>query len=91
MTLVQLKRLALGVLVVSALAGIALEVLAVLHVFHPGHGEGWVSYWYHHAPPFSLAMGFVGCTVIVYVSKWLGKLWLQRPPDYYGDEEDGDA
>lgn len=27
--------------------------------------------------------GFVGCVVIIYVSKWIGKYWLQRPEDYY--------
>lgn len=32
---------------------------------------------------FFALFGFLGCAVIVYVSKWLGKYWLQRPTDYY--------
>lgn len=88
MTVKTLKRVAFFGLLVAAAAGILLEVLSILHVFEAGHGDGWKTYWFHHAPPYALAMGFVGCTVIVYVSKWLGKLWLQRPPDYYGEEDD---
>ncbi|MFW6206677.1 MAG: hypothetical protein ACOC5J_01955 [Gemmatimonadota bacterium] len=32
---------------------------------------------------FFAFFGFLGCAVTVYVSKWLGKFWLQRPTDYY--------
>ncbi len=32
---------------------------------------------------FFALFGFLGCAVIVYVSGWLGKHWLQRPTDYY--------
>lgn len=35
---------------------------------------------------FFALYGFLGCVVIVYVSKWLGKHWLQRPEDYYDGE-----
>lgn len=44
---------------------------------------------HHHLPhpsglPFFEAIfGAVGCWLIVVVSKWLGKVWLQRPEDYY--------
>jgi hypothetical protein len=27
--------------------------------------------------------GFFGCIVIIFVSKAIGKYWLQRPEDYY--------
>jgi hypothetical protein len=36
-------------------------------------------------PPGAVTvLGFVGCVLIIVVSKWLGKVWLQRPED--GDE-----
>jgi hypothetical protein len=47
----------------------ALDLLA-----HP-HGET----WWHHTPGFDLLFGFVGCALIVVVSKALGKAALQRP------------
>lgn len=34
-------------------------------------------------PTFYAFYGFAGCAVIVFVSKWIGKYWLQRPVDYY--------
>lgn len=67
------------------LVSIALEV-----AFPADHGPGWVSHWFHHVPGFYAAMGFGGCWLIVKASKLLGKLWLQRPEDYYG-EADPDA
>lgn len=44
-----------------------------------------VSHVWDHKVFFAI-YGFVGCVVIVYVSKWLGKYWLQRPEDYYEGE-----
>lgn len=32
---------------------------------------------------FFVVYGFVGCVVIIFVSKWLGRFWLQRDEDYY--------
>jgi hypothetical protein len=32
---------------------------------------------------FFAVYGFLGCVVIIFVSKWLGKYWLQREEDYY--------
>lgn len=34
-------------------------------------------------PLFYAAYGFVGCVVIIIVSKALGKLFLQKPENYY--------
>jgi membrane protein implicated in regulation of membrane protease activity len=46
-------------------------------------------------PGFTAALGFVGCAVLVFVSKGVGKRLLKRPESYYADpvvEEDlGDA
>jgi len=32
---------------------------------------------------FFAVYGFVGCVAIIFVSKWLGRFWLQRSEDYY--------
>ena len=34
-------------------------------------------------PGFDLALGIVGCAAIVWISKWLGRRFLQRPESYY--------
>lgn len=34
---------------------------------------------WHHVPGHMAAIGFVGCIVVVRLSKWLGTLFLQRP------------
>ncbi|HIE94292.1 MAG TPA: hypothetical protein EYQ83_16060 [Acidobacteria bacterium] len=62
---------------VIAAATVSLDLLA-----HP-HGE----MWWHHAPGFDLVFGFVGCAVIVVVSKAFGKAGLQRPERFYDDAE----
>lgn len=40
-------------------------------------------------PGWYAALGLGGCIVIIVVSKWLGKIWLQRPPDYYARRRAG--
>lgn len=63
----------------------------VLEVAVPaGHGSGWREVWFQRVPAFYAALGFAGCWLIVKVSKALGKVWLQRPENYYG-EADPDA
>lgn len=63
--------------------GIGMVVFIVLQVIfaHP-HGH---ALW-HRLPFFSALYGVAGCLVIVWASKKLGKLWLQKPESYYGDE-----
>ncbi|MGI6453418.1 MAG: hypothetical protein ACOX0E_08155 [Syntrophomonadaceae bacterium] len=34
-------------------------------------------------PAFYAAYGFLSCTLIVAISKILGKIWLQKGEDYY--------
>ncbi len=58
---------------VTVIAAAALDFLG-----HP-HGET----WWHHLPGFDLIFGLVGCAVIVFVSKALGKSWLQRRERFY--------
>lgn len=40
-------------------------------------------------PGYAAAIGLGGCLAIIVVSKWLGKVWLQQPADYYEREEHG--
>jgi hypothetical protein len=37
---------------------------------------------------YAAGLGLAGCVVIILVSKWIGKVWLQRPADYYEREPD---
>lgn len=45
--------------------------------------SGYKSHWWNYIPGFYIIWGFLGCAVIVYVSKWLGKLFIFRNEDYY--------
>lgn len=77
----------------ALLGGGAAVVLVsiVLEVAVPAdHGPGWVSYWFQHVPGFYALLGLAGCWLLVKASKLLGKSWLQRPENYYG-EADPDA
>lgn len=40
-------------------------------------------------PGLTAALGLFGCLAIILVSKWLGKVLLQREERYYGDDGDG--
>jgi len=41
------------------------------------------SHWWNSIPGFYIIWGFLGCVAIIYVSKWLGKLFIFRPEQYY--------
>lgn len=41
-------------------------------------------------PGYPAAIGLFGCIAIIIVSKWLGKLLLQRPEDYYPEDAPAD-
>jgi hypothetical protein len=64
---------------------VSLFILVLLDLFiekHPHYG------WEKLFGAYAL-YGFFSCVLIVVVSKLLGKLWLQRPEDYYdGDRYD---
>jgi hypothetical protein len=44
----------------------------------PAHPHAWDA-----LPLFYAAYGFLGCVLIIGISKALGKTWLQRREDYY--------
>ncbi len=40
-------------------------------------------YWWNSIPFFYILYGFIGCVLIIVISKALGKLFIQRKEDYY--------
>ncbi|MDY6935850.1 MAG: hypothetical protein SVZ03_16735 [Spirochaetota bacterium] len=40
-------------------------------------------FFWQKIPVYDAVMGFVGCIIIVIVSKALGHNWLQKEEDYY--------
>lgn len=58
----------------------ALSILADFFIHHePGHG-GLMGF---NMPGLYALFGFVGCSAIIIISKFLGHHWLQRPENYY--------
>jgi hypothetical protein len=56
---------------VALLIMVLLEAVAIPH-YHP------VFPW-HFVPGYAAVIGLVGCIVVVQISKWLGRVFLQRP------------
>jgi len=46
-------------------------------------GRVHVTFPWSHVPGFFSLFGFLGCLVIIYGAKLLGRYWLQRGDDYY--------
>ena len=65
--------IALGIL---TLASIIIEFF-----FISGHDE----HWWSAVPIFYIIFGFIGCAVIIIVSKAIGKIFLLREENYYDD------
>ncbi|MDQ8202060.1 hypothetical protein [Pelagicoccus sp. SDUM812003] len=67
------------------LLGLVTLASLVLQYFGPPHPHphAWDS-----IPLFYCMFGFVGCVLIIVVSKFLGKAWLQKKEDYYKGEND---
>jgi len=40
-------------------------------------------FWWQAVPVFDIIFGFVGCVIIIIVSKWIGHRWLMKSEDYY--------
>ncbi len=43
-----------------------------------------------HIPAFWSIFGFLGCAVLIVLSKWYGHLGIMTREDYYEDKEDHD-
>lgn len=61
------------ILAVTLVALVLVEAFLIPH-YHP------VFPW-HHVPGYSAVIGLVGCLVVVQLSKWLGKAFLQGPEE----------
>jgi hypothetical protein len=67
---------------------LALAVVLTLAAEQVVHHKS--DYWFSGIPGFYAIFGFVGCVVIIYASKWFGRVFVQRDEDYYdvhGDED----
>lgn len=67
---------------------LALAVAVTLVAEQLVHHE--YDYWFTGIPGFYALFGFFGCVAIIYVSKWFGRVLVQRDEDYYdvhGDED----
>lgn len=41
------------------------------------------SHWWNSIPGFYIIWGFLSCVAIIYISKWIGKLFILSEEDYY--------
>lgn len=67
---------------IATAAVVAGSLVAEVVVGPSAHAE----LWWHGVPLFDFVYGLGGSVVIVLVSKWLGKTFLQRDESYYEDE-----
>ena len=68
----KLRWVLLGITaVLSLLGGFALP-------YDPAHDA-----WWNRIPAFFALFGFIGCIVIIFFAKSLGKLFLRKGEDYY--------
>lgn len=45
--------------------------------------SGYDTHWWNAIPGFYIIWGFLGSVTIIYVSKWLGKLFIYKDEQYY--------
>lgn len=67
--LIKLKIISFIILAVSILA----EFFIHVHIYYP----------WDKIPGFYALFGFVTCTILIIISKLLGKFWLKKGEDYY--------
>ncbi len=63
-------------------AGLGLTVVLVFGALVLAKQAG--RFW-ERVPVFEAAFGFLGCLLIIIVSKALGRLFIQKREDYYDD------
>lgn len=56
-------------------------ITVVIQLFVPYHQPS----WWDRIPTFYVIYGFIGCTLIIFFSKWLGKLMIQKDEKFYDD------
>ena len=62
---------------------LAVSVLAGVLVHLSFHEQAHSAFVWQKIPVFSAIYGFIGCILIIVVSKALGHHWLQKEEDYY--------
>jgi len=67
------------------LAWIMYGVLALLVILDFVIPSGYDRFWWESVGGFGAVYGFISCALIIIVSKALGKVFLNRPEDYYDD------
>ena len=72
-----IRRLKLWFYVSLGLIVVAEIVLP--YVLHDEHTH----FAFEHLPAWGAVYGLFSCVAIIVVSKWIGKLWLMKPEDYY--------
>lgn len=71
------KNFLFFMLYVSLILSIIAGILINLYIPHEVH------FFWEKLPIFSAVFGFLGCIIIIFVSKAIGKIWLQKEEDYY--------
>jgi hypothetical protein len=70
-----------GMLYVCLLLSIVADFVVHLYLHPEGH------FSWGRLPVYSAVYGFIGCIVIILVSRAIGHLWLLRDEDYYEKRE----
>ena len=78
----QKKRLFIGAGLALVAVCVALEGLVPdKHLSDPS----WTVHAYHRLPGWNGLIGIAGCVVLVFASKALGKVFLQKREDFYDE------
>jgi len=62
--------------IIALLVSVGVEFLALDPASHG-------SFWWSHVPGFVPLFGYLICLALAFLSKALGKYWLQRDESYY--------
>ena len=62
-----------------SLAVIVVLEIAAPYVLHDEH----TYFGFEHLPAWGSVYGLISCLVIILVSKWIGKMFLERGENYY--------
>ncbi len=60
----------------------SIVIVSILGFIFPDHHP---HFWWQKIPIFDVVFGFIGCIVIILVSKWIGHTWLMKPEEYYDE------
>ena len=81
LALIEFLRSRLKTVVRLSLALLALLVLLDALFVDKKHADTWIE----HIPGFWAAWGFLGCIVLILVSKWFGHRGIMVREDYYDE------